>query len=142
MTQIHEMMAKHIRYPYHIGNEVPETPAYQTMHFGRNTVRLLATHPDLHKRIRELTKAYGGKGVASRHVPLVNDMCSRYMCIPSVDWLRQHQHDPYPEPTIDITVAGQTFSVDSNYKAGMIQGFMGQFCKPGEGKIRLVEVKS
>lgn len=159
MTEIHEILAKHIRYPYHIGNEVPETPAYQTMHFGRNTVRLLATAPDLHKRIRELTRAYEGKGVASRQASFpikqfITKESTRvwlgrkteypivyHDCIPGKKWLKKHEHDVYPEPTIDIMVDGKTLNINGNYKTGMIQGFMGQFCRPGEGKTRLVKVK-
>ena len=113
------------------------------MHFGRNTVRLVATAPDLHKRIRELTRAYEGKGVASRQAmfPLRFTPDIDSGIIPGTDWFRQHRNDVYPEPTIDIMVDGKTLNVNGNYKAGMIQGFMGQFCRPGEGKIRLVKVK-
>lgn len=49
--------------------------------------------------------------------------------------------DEYPEPTIDITVDGKTLSVSGDHKASMIKDFMGQFCKPGDGKIRLMKIK-
>jgi len=63
-------------------------------------------------------------------------------CLPGKEWLKEHYRDVIPEPTIEITVdGGKSFSVNGNYKQGVIKGFMKEYCRPGEGKIRLVKVR-
>lgn len=137
LSEIHAMRAKRMRYPYHVNDLTDNAPAYQQMHFGRNIATMLATAPDLHKRINDLKDAYALKGKAMRQAVHPDTMCSRYECIPGNEWLARHQHDEYPEPTLDITVDGQSFSVSGNYKHGMVKDFMGHYCRPGEGKIRI-----
>ena len=40
------------------------------------------------------------------------------------DWLRLHQHDMIPEPTMEVIVDGKTLSVNGNYKKDTIKSFM------------------
>lgn len=53
-------------------------------------------------------------------------------------WLMAHEHDlDNYEPTIEISVDGQPpFSVDGNYKKGIIQGFMADFVVKPKRKSR------
>ncbi len=62
-------------------------------------------------------------------------------CLPGKVWLKKHAKDKYLEPTIVITVDGKSLSVNGNYKQGKIKEFMGHYCHPREGKIRLVKVE-
>lgn len=45
-------------------------------------------------------------------------------CLPGKKWLKAHEHDNYPEPTIELSIDGKSLSVNGDYKKGTIQGFM------------------
>ncbi len=45
-------------------------------------------------------------------------------CLVSKAWLKKHEHDEYPEATIDISIDGKTLSVNGDYKHGMIKDFI------------------
>ena len=63
-------------------------------------------------------------------------------CVCGKAWLKKHHKDEYPEATIDITVdGGKSLSLNGEFRKGMIKSFMAEYCRPGEGKIRLVKVR-
>ncbi len=43
--------------------------------------------------------------------------------LPGWDWFYQHQNDPYPEPTIDLSIGGKVVSL-TGYKKGDIRTLM------------------
>lgn len=45
-------------------------------------------------------------------------------CLCGVEWLKQHEHDVIPEPTIDLLIDGKELHVNGNYKQGIIKEFI------------------
>ncbi len=92
---------------------------------------------DVQEFIATDDKGHGYHSIVTDYKTVYHD------CLVSKDWLKAHEHDlDNYEPTIEITVDGQSpFSVNGNYKQGVIKDFMSEYCKPGEGKIRIVNVK-
>lgn len=81
-------------------------------------------------------KGHGYHRIVEEYTTHYND------CLIGKGWLKEHEHDKYPEPTIELTVdGGQALSLNGNYNKGKIKTFMANYCRPGEGKIRLVKVR-
>jgi hypothetical protein len=74
---------------------------------------------------------------------IVEDYESVYHnCLASKEWLKEHEHFEYPEPTIEITINDKTLPVNGNYKKGLIAGFMENYTeKVKAGKKTLTVVK-
>ena len=63
---------------------------------------------------------------------MVNDYSTVFHdCLPGKAWLRTHYQDKLPDQDITITVDGQPFNRNGDFKRGDIKEFMGSFCKPG-----------
>lgn len=57
-----------------------------------------------------------------------NDYATVYHdCLVPKSWLKKHEHDEYPEPTIELSIDGKSLSVNGNYKKGLIAGFMSEY---------------
>ena len=50
-------------------------------------------------------------------------------CLCGKDWLKEHENDKYPEPTIDISIGDKSISVNGNFKKGDRSVFMSQYTK-------------
>jgi hypothetical protein len=144
---------------YNADRQYSERLSIQTVTYGNSTSTLIATAPDLHKRMAELQRANEGKGgngqlqLAPRpefirevrtgshteFIPrdnkghgyhrTVEEHKTEYAdCIPGKEWLKAHEHDVIPEPTIEITVdGGKSLHVNGNYKQGMIKDFLAPY---------------
>jgi len=135
----------YIKQAERIQTEKPRKPIFHTIPLPAFTEQVrIGSHHEWVKWNQE-TEEYEtiSKYKKGYHHQVVNDYTICYYdCLCGKDWLKEHEHNQYPEPTLDISVdGGKSISVNGNYKRGMIKDFMAQYCRPGEGKIRLVKVR-
>lgn len=58
------------------------------------------------------------------HAALTEPLCGS-------DWFRDHLNQELPDQEITITVDGQNFTRNGDFKRGDVKEFMAAFCKPG-----------
>ncbi len=80
-----------------------------------------------HREWVETTPKHGFHRIVEEHTTKYSD------CLPGKEWLKEHESDKYPEPTIELSVEGKLLSVNGDYKKGVIK----EFLKPYITKIRI-----
>ncbi len=75
-------------------------------------------------RVGSHKQSYGMRG-GRRHYEYTDDYKTVFHdCLCGKDWLKEHEHDKYPEATIELSVGNKTVSINGNYKRGMIKQAM------------------
>jgi hypothetical protein len=128
--------------------------SYQSMNIGGHTVTVNAHNVELYRVINEAQKIADGKArndrVKTAQLPMFITQertgsqkvqhgtrgGRRYFqydntyetvyhdCLCGKEWLSQHEHDEYSEPTIDLMADGKELHINGNYKAGIIKDFV------------------
>ncbi len=71
-----------------------------------------------HQEWIETTPKHGYHRIVEEYTTHYND------CLVPKSWLKKHEHDTLPEPTIEISADGKNLSVNGNYKVGVIKEFV------------------
>jgi hypothetical protein len=76
--------------------------SYQSMNIGGHTVTVNAHSIELYDMIERANNAATGKLKPNAVKVAKLEAGIPHNCLVSDEWLSQHEHDEYPEPTIDL----------------------------------------
>ena len=94
----------------------------------------ITTEPYADKPVYKKQSFYSHYKPIDRYERVFND------CLPGKAWVEAHYQDVIPEPTIEVSIDGKAHKFNGTYKRGIVKELLGGYCRPGEGKIRLVKV--
>ena len=108
-------------------SQKPTSPAKFTAYQGKLPLFIEQHRSGSHKEWVETSKGHG-------YHRIVEEFSTSYKdCLCGKDWLKEHEHFEYPEPTMELIIDEKSFHVNGNYHKGLITDTI----KPYTAKVKI-----